>query len=249
MWNCVRYKQDIRPDIIKKNLELNNGQNIHYHAIKLTNAFISWLFHHYQVLEFTIHYYDADPDYEFAKDLTTEEFEEKRLTYNTWVDVFGPGIWDMSQKQVDGYAKWNLDWFRRSGHLAGRCWLGYNDKMLHLYCYGRDIHEYDLYFVMLPRGKSFNMKRLLPISERFLNRGEDGSSFLIRYEMKNKKTGEILKDYWGNELKGSVWSWCSEKYDKMSFLMDRNALKGVDIEFSSECMTEEEFHERYPDEN
>ena len=249
MWRNIRYKQDIRPALIKKSLEINHPKiKLDYHEIKLHNRFINKLFNKYQVQEYTVHFYDADEDYEFAKGLSKNEFEEKRLNYNTWTDVFGPGIWGMSQKQVDCYAKQVLDWFRKGGHLQGRCWLGYNDKILHLYCYGRDIYGYDLHFVMLPRARALRMTKLLPVAERFRSREEDDSSYLIRYEMKDKNTGVILKDYSGNELKGSIWSWCTDEYDRMSFLMDRNDLKGVDIEFLSECMTDDEFHERFPDE-
>ena len=50
MWRNVRYKQDIRPALIKKSLEINHPKiKLDYHEIKLHNRFINKLFNKYQV--------------------------------------------------------------------------------------------------------------------------------------------------------------------------------------------------------
>ena len=243
------YRQNIRQDCIQKSIGLNGTANkADYRQIKPTKRFIGNLFNKYQVQEFSIHFYDADKDYDFAKGLSDAEFLEKKIQYNTWIDVFGPGIWNMSQKEADKVAKQDLNSFRKMGRLSGRCWLWTDGKVLHLYCYGRDLLEYDLHFIMLRKDRVVNETRIINIPKELLTVDENYKASVVRYELKDKKSGNIIKNYFGKDIKGSFWHLGKEEKDKLPIILDRKDLAGAELDFSCECMSAEEFDERYPDE-
>ena len=148
-------KVDIRNSFIEKELQAD----IEPYPFKLTKRFISWLFRHYYVWEFCLNFYDEDREW------------DARIKWNNWQDVFFEGAWGQSQKTVDRIAKDGMNQFRKAGHLNGRCWLGMispengdnayylfmktsvsNENLLHIYLYGRDIHEADYHFIMKKKG-------------------------------------------------------------------------------------------------
>lgn len=152
----------IRKDLIEKEL---NIPGVQFHQQKLSNRFLDWLFRHYKTHEFTIHFYDDEPklrddiDYDDPWWETSEgieyvrskfrEHEERRMTFNNWIDVFGEGIWSWTQKQVDQFAREHLevvkDWPVKK---KDRVYCGFKEDYIYIYCYGRDFLGDDLWFIM-----------------------------------------------------------------------------------------------------
>ena len=159
MWYGINAKKDIRKDLISGACRMDGDEAFDkiYHKLKLKSNFIDWLFRHYYTHEFAIHYFDADQKPVFDADGRLETYTDttwdERIASNNWIDVFGAGMWDMNRSQVDKLAKMYMDDFRKYGHLKGRCWIGNRNDFLHIYLYGRDIHEFDMHFIMLPRNK------------------------------------------------------------------------------------------------
>lgn len=152
----------IRQDLITKELDIHG---IHFYQQKLSNRFLNWLFRHYKTHEFTIHFYDSEPklrddikfddpwwessegiEYEYSQ---FRNHEEHRMVFNNWIDVFGEGIWGWTQKEVDRFARENLnavrDWPVKK---KGRIYCGIKDDFIFIYCYGRDFLGEDLWFIM-----------------------------------------------------------------------------------------------------
>ena len=57
---------NVRKDLIEK--ELSRTPELNFKQLKLTKKFISWLFRHYSVHEFTIHFYDDEPEYGYDEE-------------------------------------------------------------------------------------------------------------------------------------------------------------------------------------
>ena len=78
------------------------------------------IFAKYDVSELTEHYYDrpcpacedCDPNAEKeleecvkCKEFRKWEFSHEQLTFNNWIDVYGPGFWDMNQYDANKMAE------------------------------------------------------------------------------------------------------------------------------------------------
>lgn len=154
-----------RKDLIEK--ELTGGRNceVSFKEQKLSNRFVDWLFRHYKTHEFTIHFYDDEPslrgdlEYDDPWWETSEgiayawqkfrENEERRMTFNNWIDVYGEGIWGWSQTQVDKYTKGVMKSVRNwPVKKKERIYCGVDGDWLLLYCYGRDFGGIDYWWVM-----------------------------------------------------------------------------------------------------
>lgn len=154
-------KKDIRDNYIQHEMESDTDIS----EFKLTKRFISWLFNHYYCWEYSVNFYDEIEASVYDYDTMTYTGEirprtwDERICFNNWVDLFGEGIWGMNQRQVDQYAKQLMNDFRKAGHINdSRCWIG-NLKweeleFVHVYLYGRDIHTFDLHFIMRKRGST-----------------------------------------------------------------------------------------------
>ena len=137
--------------------------------VKLSNRFISWLFNKYELVEFTIHFYDSEPEFDYDEDdgwnykphnYTNMEWyklwrdhEYKRIRFCNFTDVFGPGIWGISDKDNKELVINNLKFFRSlPDSKADRVYVydSYknNNEFINIYCYGRDIDGTDLWLVM-----------------------------------------------------------------------------------------------------
>jgi len=77
---------------------------------------IEELFENYHIQETTQHWYDSSPNEcdtcnkhysKCNKCQLWKEWEgsEKQLSLNNWIDVYGPGIWGMSQEESDEQAR------------------------------------------------------------------------------------------------------------------------------------------------
>lgn len=159
----------IRPDLIAK--ELSSAENrflCKFHEQKITKRFLDKLFNQYFVQEYTIHFYDSEPEYPknhpyddpwlktsegrvFDRKLW-RDYEERRMTFNNWIDVFGNGIWGLAQKETDKIAKDSLKDIRKWPiSKKGRFFLAEKGDFLYLYCYGRDFKGEDYWFVLQKR--------------------------------------------------------------------------------------------------
>lgn len=143
----------IRLDLIAK--ELNEAkQGCKFYPIKHTSRFISWLFRHYKVTEFTIHFYDSEPEIPEEKDGPRwwespegvarawpifRVHEEKRMAFCNWIDVFGPDVWGTPQKEADQDTKYFMKGVRSwPVTKKGRVFAGGTDGHVFIYAYGRD---------------------------------------------------------------------------------------------------------------
>lgn len=152
MYYNAHAKTDIRPEFIQE--AMKSTENVR--PLKLKRSWINWLFRHYELHEGCINFFDeetvpADENGAARPPITWDE----RMEFNNWQDLFGRGIWGMSQREAENAAKREMNDFRKAGHLAGRCWIGKREwngqEYLHVYLYGRDIHEFDLHFLFHPK--------------------------------------------------------------------------------------------------
>lgn len=152
---------NIRKDLIEK--ELNRGvfQSSDFKQLKLTKKFINWLFRHYTLHEFTIHFYDDEPEYEYDEENDTipyfpmdwyklwRDYENRRMTFNNWIDVFGPGIWDFTDKENEDIVRDCLISVRNwPVKKKDRVYWAKNEDSIWIYCYSRDFLGEDYWFIM-----------------------------------------------------------------------------------------------------
>lgn len=80
---------------------------------------------------------------------------EIKLTFNNWIEVYGNGIWGMSQYEVDRICIHILKYYHKRKHkLKDRVYISNdNDGYIHLYFYLRDIESCDLHFIFKRRKK------------------------------------------------------------------------------------------------
>lgn len=151
----------IREDLISQELAYTEKRlGCKFGEQKLTNRFLNWLFRHYNVAEYEIHYYDSEPDkidalipsdtqqnvYAYR---LWREHEERRMNFNNWVDVYGEGIWGYTRKEAERGAV-DLLRYARSWPVQkkGRVFAAASDSELCLYCYGRDFLGEDYWFFL-----------------------------------------------------------------------------------------------------
>ena len=79
---------------------------------------------------------------------------ERRLTFNNWQDLFGEGIWGMSQERVDKLARDTFKSIQRFNvSKKDRLYISYKDDEIRIYFYGRDFDELDYWFVFKKRDR------------------------------------------------------------------------------------------------
>lgn len=149
----------MREDLIAEELL---RQEERYHASfsqkKLSNRFLDWLFRRYETWEASIHFYDSEPN--IPDDATQSEIfdlfrkhEERRMTFNNWIDVIGEGIWGMSQRDADRQSRELLLDFRSSPiKKKGRVYCMNTGDAVFIYCYGRDFCGSDYWFAFKKKG-------------------------------------------------------------------------------------------------
>lgn len=76
---------------------------------------------------------------------------ERRLTFNNWIEVYGKGVWDMSQHRVDEVAREKLQMLYEWSH-KDRFWIARDKNYIMVYAYGRDT-GCDYWFIMKKRNK------------------------------------------------------------------------------------------------
>lgn len=107
-----------------------------------------------EVFKMYIDYTCPDPDHTYSRFEHTEdelrdafveaehayrEYEPQRLSFNNWVEVYGDGIWYMSQKTVDSCAReFLLSTKKCEASYHGRLFMAEHDGMISLYYFGRD---------------------------------------------------------------------------------------------------------------
>lgn len=158
-------------------------KKLKFYPLKISNSFIDRLFNNYYTEEYTEHFYDADPKFnieEYNKAYRykyrfssipenqiskyreaylscikqRDEFENTRLTTCLWIEVFGDGIWHLTQEEVDKIAKRNLKWTKRTScSPKGRLFWAKKDDYILIYYYGRDFNEVDFWWVLKRRKK------------------------------------------------------------------------------------------------
>ena len=132
------------------------------------------LFEQYEIQEITQHWYDSEPKDETGYSICEKcevssnprcnkncniwnnwEKSEQQLSFNNWIDVYGPGIWDMTQEESDEQAKNILSNALTKGENLERLFFSENNtkkekQTYHFYdifYYNRDRKYYDWWFV------------------------------------------------------------------------------------------------------
>ena len=138
--------------------------------VKLSNRFISWLFNKYELVEFTVHFYDSEPEFDYDEDYDGwdykppnytnmewyklwRDYEYQRIRFCNFIDVFGPGIWNFSDKDNKELVVNNLKSLRNlPDSKTDRVYVydSYknNNEFINIYCYGRDIDGADYWLIM-----------------------------------------------------------------------------------------------------
>ncbi len=140
----------IRKDLIENELKyIQEKLGIKFKSFKPSNKKIDWIYNHYNIDEFSEHWYDLDED----SDLLCGR---PPIEVNNWIDMWGPGIWDTSQKKANKFSKNNMKWYKK--HLPAlkeRFWIAETKwvlpEMLFVYCYARDIYKEDLWWCFLKK--------------------------------------------------------------------------------------------------
>jgi len=122
------------------------------------------LFKMYNLHEFTIHWYDGSPSFvKISCDLCEDrgkcnkcqvwkdwDGSEEQLTFNNWIDVEGPGIWGMNQKEVN---KRGIETFKNEilqdedFEIRTFYYQPPDDKYFNIFWYNRDRNRFDYWFV------------------------------------------------------------------------------------------------------
>ena len=124
------------------------------------------LFENYHIQETTEHWYDSSPyecdncEKHYLKCSECKIWEkwngsEKQLSFNNWIDVYGPGIWGMSQEECDEQAKEILSNALTKEENLERLFFSESNikkekQVYHFYdifYYNRDRQYYDWWFV------------------------------------------------------------------------------------------------------
>ena len=138
--------------------------------VKLSNRFISWLFNKYDLVEFTVHFYDSEPEFDYDEDDDSwdykppsytnmewfklwRDYEHQRIRFCNFIDVFSPGIWGLSDKDNKELVINNLKSFRSlPDSKADRVYVydSYkdNNEFINIYCYSRDLEGADYWLTM-----------------------------------------------------------------------------------------------------
>ena len=130
---------------------------------------IEELFKNYNVQETTQHWYDSSPRFDdiscdLCEDKKCNDCEawekwngsEKQLSFNNWIDVYGPGIWDMSQEECDEQAKEILTKTLSKGENIERLFFVKSTKeseYYNIFYYNRDRKYFDWWFVFKRKEK------------------------------------------------------------------------------------------------
>lgn len=102
--------------LLKKEKEEKNINNLK--QIILSQHDINEIFKNYNCIKYYEDFYDSDPpecdtcnkyincgNCDIYKEWKYGSKLEERLSYNNWVDIFGPGLWDETQKSINEYVK------------------------------------------------------------------------------------------------------------------------------------------------
>ena len=152
-------QRNIRKDLIAKELE-KVREPVEWKVAKCpSNRFMDWLYRHYYVDEFAEMWYDDEPENITDEMSDSERYrvlrdnEERRMTFNNWIDLMGEGIWVMSQHEVDKKKKRLMKSLRgRPVKKKGRIYMGKGKNSYYIYWYGRDFEGLDMWWSMKKRG-------------------------------------------------------------------------------------------------
>ena len=126
------------------------------------------LFEKYNLHEFTIHWYDSGPRFSnISCDLCDDkncnkcsiwkewDGSKKQLTYNTWIDVEGPGIWGMSQKECNNLVKKRIDRILKDEDFDLRFYYYQppDENYINFFWYNRDRERFDYWFIFERKNK------------------------------------------------------------------------------------------------
>lgn len=122
------------------------------------------ILNHYNIFECTMHWYDSDakecdqcemcapPNYCDNCEIWEQwRNSDERLKFNTWIDVYGAGIWGMTQKQCDKFVRRIFEGcIYKDGMWRERLFYykpEHDPNFIYLFYYNRDRDHYDYWFI------------------------------------------------------------------------------------------------------
>lgn len=125
-------------------------------GLELTSDFIDRLFASYDLFEWTVCWYDSPPKEcdNCSYDISCLECEplkkwsgsREQLSYNNWIDVYGPGYWGWNQSKSNLTAKEFFNTILESD-TENKLWIGEKRGYLNIYFYDRPEFASDQWFV------------------------------------------------------------------------------------------------------
>lgn len=135
---------------------------------------IEELFKNYQVHEITQHWYDGGPRFmriqcDLCEDKDCDNCKiwhewvgsEEQLSYNNWIDVSGPGIWEMTQEECNLQAKQILSEALTKKENIERLFFvkpKEENEYYSIFYYNRDRLVYDWWFIFRRINEKNNKK-------------------------------------------------------------------------------------------
>ena len=113
----------------------------------------------YNLHEFTMHWYDAGPRHEKCHHCKKScddckiwlewKGSEAQLSFNNWIDVEGPGIWDMTQEECNERTILTFEEMFNNGGFNERTFYYQPPikKLFDIFYYNRDRNGCDYWFI------------------------------------------------------------------------------------------------------
>jgi hypothetical protein len=121
------------------------------------------LLENYNIHEFTTHWYDSSPKFDniscdlCKRDISCSKckiwkewnFSKEQLSFNNWIDVEGPGIWDDTQETANKRIEeiFNEILYDKEFKIRAYYYQPPEDKYFHIFYYNRDREHFDYWFV------------------------------------------------------------------------------------------------------
>lgn len=83
-----------------------------------------------------------------------EKYEQRRLTFNNWIDPNFAGCWSFTQEEVDRWAKECMSSVKNTKPgYKGRMFMWQKDNYIYVYYFGRDIRGVDYLWCLEKRAR------------------------------------------------------------------------------------------------
>lgn len=136
-------------------------------ALKPVDFSIEHILREYHAYQVTCHWYDSmapecdgcnNDDCGACDTWLAWDGSEEQLTHETWVDIWGVGIWGMTQKDMDKFAlSLFREIFRARGHKERLYYVAPENGDICIFYYNRDQERYDYWFIFKKEEKEWTL--------------------------------------------------------------------------------------------